>query len=752
MRQVVFTLDSLQVLIEESPVVHSMLSGSQASSQDVLAVEIDDTLYVLHKKDKVDARRIIVLLRNGRMWPKEVNQAEQHILERMYQLGQLAGRENVWIPPAWAPQSHKYNNLLEFHACEREFSQITLRWIAEIQQNPPHDVCYWQLTVGAQKERLEKYSAFENEYAAAIASWPSAYTRARAVFHERAPLAELPGAGVDLPVSDFPAGVTQKLSRHEWQSRLTPQQLDFISLPVNHAIKLRGPAGTGKTLTLELKALHEIDKARKHGESRRILFVTHSWALAEEVDVDIRFLSEWGPPDELTVMPLLTLAQYILPAERQNPFALVGEDSLSGKKAELERIDDALEEFLNGDWVSFRDEVSLPLRSRLESADPADRSSFIWDCMIEFDCVLGADGIFPVFGAEARYLKLPRISWMMPLPEAADKRLILNLYRRYMAKLESSEQCTTGQYVNDFLNYLETNAWNVRRVKDGYDLVFVDEFHLFNFQERQLLRYLTRSRGDFPKILMALDPKQSPWGVYAQLKDADPSSRPDRIEDEFGKVSSVDLATVHRFSPEILQLVKNLDRQFPNLDLGADWGPGMAAMTSSAENGPMPILVRSGSQPAEVSDVLEELRSHKASGVGGQLAVAIVDQGKFGSFQAMAAGFSRNTGTKVSIIATRDDVEGAQYRRRGILMGPAEYLAGLQFDSVIVAGLPDSGTGFANLGYRRMRFLSLLYLAITRARREVRIFVNDDYGGVPDVLQVAANNGYVILQRGRTLS
>jgi hypothetical protein len=749
MRQVVLTLNSLRVLIDESPIMHSVLSGSRLNSVDVLAVEVDEILYVLHRRDKVDDRRIIVMLRNNRIWPKEVNQAEQYILERMYQLGQLAERETVRIPPAWG--QHKYDNLVEFYACDRDLSQTALRWIAEIQQSAPRDVCYWMLTVGPQKAHLEEFSASESEYVAAIASWPSAYTQARAVFRESGPSAELQGADVDLPVSDF-AGVTQNLSRIEWLSRLTSQQLDFVSRPVLHAIKLRGPAGTGKTLTLELKALHEIDEARKRGDLRRILFVTHSWALADEVDVDVRSLSEWGPPDELTVMPLLTLAQYILPPERKSTFALVGEDSLAGKKAELDRIDTVIEEFLHGDWVSFRDEVSQPLRSRLESVDPADRSALIWDCMIEFDCVLGADGIFPGFGAETRYLHLPRISWMMPLPSDADKLLVLNLYSKYMTKLESNEQCTSGQYVNDFLNYLETNAWNVRRVKDGYDLIFVDEFHLFNFQERQLLRYLMRSREDYPKILMALDPKQSPWGVYSELEDAEPSSRPERFEDELGLVSSVDLATVHRFSPEILQLVKDLDRQFPNLDLGADWGRGMADMTSSADSGPIPIVVRSGSQQAEVIDVYEEMRSHRAAGTRGQLAVAIVDRAKFGPFRAVAIAFSKNTGMKVSIIESRDDAEGTQYRHRGILMGPAEYLAGLQFDSVIVAGLPDSGSGFANLGYRRMRFLSLLYLAITRARREVRIFVNDDYGGVPEVLQVAADKGYVVLSRGRTLS
>jgi len=40
-------------------------------------------------------------------------------------------------------------------------------------------------------------------------------------------------------------------------------------------------------------------------------------------------------------------------------------------------------------------------------------------------------------------------------------------------------------------------------------------------------------------------------------------------------------------------------------------------------------------------------------------------------------------------------------------------------------------------------------VAITRARREVTIFVNDEYGGVPEVLDSAAGNGWISLRPGK---
>ena len=75
------------------------------------------------------------------------------------------------------------------------------------------------------------------------------------------------------------------------------------------------------------------------------------------------------------------------------------------------------------------------------------------------------------------------------------------------------------------------------------------------------------------------------------------------------------------------------------------------------------------------------------------------------------------------------------------MVGPAEYLAGLQFDTVLVTGLPQMSVNAPNQGVRRRGALSLLYLAISRASREVRLFASHDFGGVPEVLARARDEG-----------
>ena len=77
-----------------------------------------------------------------------------------------------------------------------------------------------------------------------------------------------------------------------------------------------------------------------------------------------------------------------------------------------------------------------------------------------------------------------------------------------------------------------------------------------------------------------------------------------------------------------------------------------------------------------------------------------------------------------TLIRGRDDLDALQYSRRSVILSAAEYVAGLQFAVVIVAGFPDDSNKTAHLGYQQRRLLSLLYLAVSRATKVVAIHVN----------------------------
>jgi superfamily I DNA/RNA helicase len=735
MTATVLTFRSLQYLLDEGESISDLAQRSIEDQGNIAVERLDEVTYVIHHQDSQNVRRLVLDVPGGDpVLPSSLIQQESPVLERLLAFHEMAESVSLRLPLNWG--QYKHDDLLAFFVCSRDRLAHAPRWITQV-TGPARDVCVWQLTSSVDQRVLQHFAPPSERYAAVVAGWNAAYAASRDKF-SGVNIAIHHSAELDLTENRFD-DVTQELSYSGWMDRVTPEQRAFVEHDTDHSIKLRGPAGSGKTLTLELKALREILRARDKGEFLRVLFVTHSWSLAGEVDANLDRLSEWGRLDELSVFPLLTVAQELLPTERWTEgLQLIGEDSLSDKNGQLEEIESILAEFLMGDWLTFRDQVSDGLRERLESPERGSRRAFAWDCLVEFGSVLGADGIFPGVNAERQYLRLPRAPWMMPLSGKPDLRLVLHLYHIYYKRMLDAGRLTSDQLVNDFLNFLETHTWNTRRGKLGYDLIFVDEFHLFSVQERQLLRYLSRSTDEYPKLFMALDPRQSPWEVYTGFADAQPETYSGRTEEDFGTVSSVDLPTVHRFSPEILEFVKHLNWDFPDLDLGSEWDVDFAHVSSTAESGHVPQLIEVGTQSAELIEIYNSLKEIRQETGRWHIALAVVDTDEFAKYKSLAGDLQRGLKAKVTIIESRNDVEVLQYRRRGIVIGPAEYLAGLQFDAVLIAGLPEFKSGLANLGYRRRRYLSLLYLAVTRASREVRIFANDEKGEIPEVLVRAA--------------
>jgi hypothetical protein len=69
---------------------------------------------------------------------------------------------------------------------------------------------------------------------------------------------------------------------HGWKlgylyaNRLTRQQRDFVDAELDRPIRLKGAAGTGKTLAMVAKLLHESKIRRERNQSYRFLFITHN--------------------------------------------------------------------------------------------------------------------------------------------------------------------------------------------------------------------------------------------------------------------------------------------------------------------------------------------------------------------------------------------------------------------------------------------------------------------------------------------
>ena len=670
----------------------------------------------------------------------EVLRADRELaFQRMLSFIQRSSMYPVTLPRGW--RQYKHDNLLAFFALP-EARGTSDRWIAEVNTSGNGDVVFWAITDSGDKELLAEYQPDRRLYTAARDFWLT--NRVQGLAALAGPTAQSLGVDVTLD-SAAPQlrSMTKAQTYSEWLPRLTSCQKEFVEAPTDRSIRLRGPAGSGKTLTMCLKAVREVSAARLAGTSLRVLFVTHSWSLAGEVDQLLTLLSEQGRLDEIDVLPLVSVAQETLPSGMvPDDLSLIGDDSLTGKMTQLAELEEIVAEFRNGDWVTYEHLCSENFRTRMNSAEVATSRGLAWDCLIEFGCVLGADGIFPGVNAEKRYLRLPRAPWMMPLESTGDKRAVYAMYVKYYEALQERHLLTSDQLLNDFLNYLEGFTWNHRRRTEGYDLIFVDEFHLFNTLERQSLRYLSREVTSYPRIFMAMDPRQSPWDVF--FTGVDPQGTADYIsdEEELDPIRTVDIPTVHRSSPQVLDLIKHIHLEYANLSLDEDWDYSISAVESLATPGPKPSLFVTDTFAAEEIAIYEAVAAtYGQAHSGTQLAFALVDEEAYRRYVPLIENLGKSGKYRVIEITSRDDIGVLRYHRKGIVVGPAEYLAGLQFDVVLIAGLPEMASNAPNQGVRRRGALSLLYLAVSRASREVRLFANDDHGGVPEVLSRASNEG-----------
>lgn len=739
----------MKPLVTTARALRELATGS-AASKNVSAARLRPSSdskfdYLLAAKTKPDETKVIIY-RNEPFEvavPTRISAVKKQVASRMASFVDRAGTaRSLNLPRGW--HQYKHDNFISFYVAPNGGGGAE-RWVVELPSDNEQQIVFWHVSTTSSQVRLEDFATSARPTLRVDPdAWHTAIGTTDAISDQQS---SSHTGDIEISLSPLTDTATRGWTYEEWMNSITEEQRRFVEAPTIHSLRLRGPAGSGKTLALTLKAAHEIREAATEGRDLRTLVVTHSWSLASEIATSLDHMGIDTTSGDTDVFPLVEIARSISPqyAVDSDAMKLMGEDSLSGKRAQLDEILDVIDDFVNSDWVTFRRRTSPDLAARFDSTDDEDRFDLAWDILGEFTTVIGASAIFPGAGQLTRYLQVARASWMMPLNSTDDQKVLFRLYELYMSGLERRGLWTTDQVLADLLSYLETHSWNRARRSRGYDLIFVDEFHLFSRLEDQVLHYLARDIDHYPHVFMALDPRQSPSETIMGTA-SERSYRPSLAESsvELGEIEDFSLSTVHRFSPEILGLVKHIHNEFPTLDLGQEWQIDFARVESSAESGPMPTVILAASRSSEENDIVRAIHDLYSRG---RLAIAVVDQRQWPRYAHLAELLGNSGRFSVTAITGRSDIDTLSYSKLGVVVGPAEHMAGLQFDTVLVAGIPDVQSASPTPA-ERTRLLSHLYLAASRARSEVRIYVNEEDGGVPEVLQRAAENDVVIRERG----
>jgi hypothetical protein len=602
---------------------------------------------------------------------------------------------------SWA--EYHYHDLVTFFALPRELNRelglASYRWIVKVDADRGA-VYFLHLTSSDRPIALEEF---------AYDAPPDLTNCVNQAISSNAPLTEEGAPLTFVDKVDFDAIGGSAISRswtiETWDGALAPNQKKVRDLPSGSNIRIVGPAGSGKTLTLCIRALSEIRKAAKDGRPLRALFATHSWAMAERVDDTLQTLNGGVSVAEITVYPLLQVLRDVLGRSYASSLSILGEDSAEGRKLQFDLLSESLSSISKSDRVLLSAQMLSPHVRVAMDSNPGELAwiELVEDLYEEINGVLLAEGLLPGDRKkEEEYLSQSRSDDLPPFSCRGDRSMVLLVYRDFVKRLRNWGYVTTDQLVSDATKILETFSWSVKRESEGYDLILIDELQLFDAQERFALTLLTSS-SETAAFNTAEDPSQ---GIFSAI-----SAQWRREVTTKGRRESIELSGSHRFSDGILLFVKHLYLAFP---LNAPMIPieqqAQAAVAGS------PVLYRVHSEEECAKTVARLAQSSVADLRGDErLAVICLD----GASESVARELTR-LGLNVSLIRSLEDVERLSYSKRSVVVGDWQFLGGTQFSHVIVS----SGTGsVAKSSFGRIRELTALYVAASRAAKMLNLVI-----------------------------
>lgn len=318
--------------------------------------------------------------------------------------------------------------------------------------------------------------------------------------------------------------------------------VDFESL--DNPLRIDGAAGTGKTLSMLMRAYRLL---RMHREKRipfRIIFISHSTstcaqgkAIFSNYPEGIRFMQGEEPQS----IRFVTLLDYCKEFSKIGSGSLLEPDAGDSKSYQLQIIGEVLEDAQDKLLINtYRPLLSERIRQVFDNLTDESMQSTCSLLQHEFsiqikgrtDCTL------------EKYKDLKPITNGLYCETDHDKEFIFRLFTEYQKILRTYNNFDVDDVILETLSRMDAPVWRRERQDEGYDYIFVDEMQLFNINEQSVFHFLTR---DYTKkkipICFALD--------YCQAVGDRGDTGQDYVERAFGALERKKYRTVFRNSPQI---------------------------------------------------------------------------------------------------------------------------------------------------------------------------------------------------------
>lgn len=311
------------------------------------------------------------------------------------------------------------------------------------------------------------------------------------------------------PPLEVDAGLVFRLTYSEWidpSSTLSPDQRALVKADglEKHPLRIIGPAGSGKTLLMQLLALRQLELAKQKDESCRLLYLVHNEKMVEMVRDRFRALSQdQDLASRDRCIDVLTLSAYGRREMQLGVEQLIDADAQDAKEFQYETISNVLEDILADPLAVPADAVVFSQIAR----NPALRSVFVRLAQGEISTAIKGHGLTQ---DERRYIESERpLSRLHRCLSEGDRRLMFRVFKEYhRVVFDDYRVLDTDDVAISLLGRLRTPIWELKRRDLGYDFVFVDETQLFNENERRVFPLLTNTKRQHVPVALALDEAQ----------------------------------------------------------------------------------------------------------------------------------------------------------------------------------------------------------------------------------------------------
>lgn len=541
----------------------------------------------------------------------------------------------------------------------------------------------------------------------------------------------------------------------DWMVALTDQQRAFVTAPVVGAHRIEGAAGTGKTLSLMVKALHVLRLAKEEGRACHIVFITHSEATRASIenvlnvidaDVGFQYLDRDQSEQSLSLRTLSQLcAEKLRHAISESEF--IDRDAMESKEYQRLYIAEAIEEALAND-LPAHSKFMTPAFVELMQKESSWYLAQVYQHEISVLIKGRAAERFDV------YRDAVPVRYGLPATTSADKAYAFSVFKRYRDKLALTGQFDTDDVVLTAIGQLDTPIWKRRRQREGFDAIFIDETHLFNINELHLFHYFTKGNARFP-IVYSIDKSQAvgdPGWSTAEMEQAVACDSDATSDSGVPAEENVRVGTVFRSSPEIVDLalciVASGATLFTNFENPLD--QSTSAFTSQEEN--LCSSPRYIEAPNE--DALVELAFERAEVIRSEVAcsraevlICALDE----SVVQKMVEFAQERRRPLKVLTKRGDVAAVdQAVAAGMfVIGHADYVGGLEFSAVVLVGVDDGrvppvqgAQADAARHFLTYAAHNRLYVAVTRAKYRVEI-LGEAARGISRILVPAVEAGLI---------